>query len=516
MGFQFGFIESSIFALKKIDMRLILLFAIAVFFVACGPNEPNTKPNQAPEQGQPQYGTTYIDNKKRKEQAESPNINIQIQGLSGGGYANLIGTFEDNNYRADSAQISPTGQIVFKRQEAYIPGMFYVVLPNNLNFQLLIDLDQTFNMSTTMTNLVGNMKVEGSVDNQLLYDAMKFEDGQRQLFQINAQKMAGLKPGDSNYLQLKAEQDRLIDERQAYLDKIFKENPNSLFTSFKRAGQNPDVRDCFKPDGTMDTARYTYNYRVRFWNGTDFNDERLLYTPVVSKMLSRYITELTPQNQDSIVKYSISLVDRVTDKPEFLKYFANWIVLHYDPKESTLMDPQAVFVNMIERYFTYDKAFWSDSSEVFALQQRAYEMSASLVGKKAPDVNAPGPDGTLLSLYSKKAPYVVVYMWNPDCEHCAEQTPKLVQLYNQMKDKGFDVYGIAVNTEDDKWRASMKKYGMPWTNVFDPTNKSIYGKYYVDNTPEIYLLDANRTIIAKNLNVDQIMTVIERDKAKHK
>jgi peroxiredoxin len=495
-------------------MRLVLFFAFAFFFAACGSDDSKQQP--AIQEGQPQYSTTYLDNKKRKEQAESPNIVIQIQGLAGGGIASLVGTFEDNNYRADSAQISPNGQIVFKRQEPYFPGLFYLVLPNNSNLQMLIDLDQTFNLTTSMANLVGDMKVEGSVDNQIMYDAMKFEDNQRPLFQANAQKMAGLKPGNPNYLQVKAEQDKLIDERKAYLEKVFRENPTSIFTSFKRAGQNPDLRDCFKPDGSMDTARYTYNYRVRFWNGTDFNDERLLYTPVISKMLNRYISELTPQHQDSIVKYSISLVDRVTDKPEFFKYFANWIVLHYDPKESTLMDPQAVFVNMIERYFTYDKAVWSDSAEIFALQQRAYEMSASLVGKKAPDVNVPGPDGKPVSLYSKKAPYVVVYMWNPECEHCAEQTPKLVTLYNQMKDKGLDVYGIAVNTEDDQWRAAMKKYGMPWTNVFDPTNKSIYGKYYVDNTPEVYLLNADKTIIAKNLNVDQIMTMIERDKAKRR
>jgi peroxiredoxin len=168
---------------------------------------------------------------------------------------------------------------------------------------------------------------------------------------------------------------------------------------------------------------------------------------------------------------------------------------------------------MIERYFTYDKAVWSDSAEVFALQQRAYEMSASLMGKKAPNVQVPDLNGKVQALYDKKAPYVVVYMWNPECEHCAEQTPKLVQLYNQMKDKGLDVYGIAVNTEDAKWRAAVKQYGMPWTSVFDPTNKSIYAKYYVDNTPEVYLLNPSRTIIAKNLQVDQIMEMVERDKA---
>ncbi|MCC6725283.1 MAG: redoxin domain-containing protein [Saprospiraceae bacterium] len=498
-------------------MRLaFLLFAIAFFFVACGnePKAPQAQPEAAATNDQPKYSDAYLDNKKRKEQAESPDITVTIQGLSASGYAKLIGSFEGQNYLADSAQIGPNGTIVFKRKEPYFPGLLYLLLPGDMNLQMLIDLDQTFSMTTSLGNMAGDMKVNGSVENQLLYESLQYDEKQRVAMQAVATKMARFKPGTPEYPAAKAEQDKLVDDRRQYLEKLFKENPTTLFTSFKRAGQNPDLRDCYKPDGTMDTLRYGYNYRQRFWKGVDFNDERLLYTPVVSKMLERFITELTPQHPDSVVKYSIFLVDRVVDKPEFFKYFANWIVLKYDPKESTLMDPQAVYVNMIERYFTYERAVWSDSAEVFGLQQRAYEMSASLMGKKAANVQVPGMDGKPYALYDKKAPYVVVYMWNPDCEHCAEQTPKLVQLYNQMKDKGLDVYGIAVNTEDAKFRAAVKKYGMPWTNVFDVTNKSIYAKFYVDNTPEVYLLDPDRTIIAKNLQVDQIMTMVDRDKAK--
>ena len=52
---------------------------------------------------------------------------------------------------------------------------------------------------------------------------------------------------------------------------------------------------------------------------------------------------------------------------------------------------------------------------------------------------------------------------------------------------------------------------MDWTNVFDPTNRAIYATYYVDNTPEIYVLNRNRTIIGKNLKVHQIETILQRD-----
>jgi hypothetical protein len=53
---------------------------------------------------------------------------------------------------------------------------------------------------------------------------------------------------------------------------------------------------------------------------------------------------------------------------------------------------------------------------------------------------------------------------------------------------------------------------MAWTNVFDPSNRSIYGKYYVDVTPEIYVIGPDRKIIAKNIKVNQIEEVIQRDK----
>ena len=92
--------------------------------------------------------------------------------------------------------------------------------------------------------------------------------------------------------------------------------------------------------------------------------------------------------------------------------------------------------------------------------------------------------------------------------------PKLVRLYKEWKSKGVEVYAIALDTNDEEWRSYVQKTGMAWTNVFDPSNQSIYKKYYVDVTPEIYVINPDRKIIAKNLKVHQIETVINRDKEK--
>ncbi|MCG8327912.1 MAG: redoxin domain-containing protein [Chitinophagales bacterium] len=476
-------------------MRFTIVLLAAIVLFACNSNatDNNSSSDQTP--------------------AEAPNIQVTINGISGG-TAFLVGHFADQRFRLDSTQINANGQLVFQRPEPYDGGLYFVWVPDKVLLQLLLDKDQTLSMTTTLQNAVGDMQVEGNLDNELLYKNLKFEmDINPKFDQINAQ-ISGYAPGSPEHNQLKSQRDALLEERKAHLNDFFTQHPNSLFSIFKKAGQNPEVKDVRKADGSLDTALQVYLYRSDFWKDVDFSDERLLRTPVVTNKLQRYIKDLTPQNPDSIRASASFLINQTLDAPEYFKFFSNWITLQYDPLETTLMDPEAVFVHMIQNYFTYDRAFWADSTEVYALQLRAKEMEGSLVGNKAPNVSSTGPDGKTYSIYDFDTPYIIVYMYNPTCEHCMEQTPKLVQFYQQWKNKGVSVYAIAVDTEEQEWKDYITKSNMNFVNVFDPTNKSIYAKYYVDHTPEVYVINQERMIIAKNLKVNQIAEVIQRDQNK--
>lgn len=502
-----------IFASKFKKMKryfYILMTATTLIWVAC---DNGTSPSTSTDDDKTTTSTTTANNRTGETgfhpDAESPDIRIVIEGMPQG-LAYLNGIFTNQPYRADSVQVKGN-ELVFKRDDPYRYGLYYCVFSDNSFVQFLIDQDQTFTMTANANDLIGTMKVEGDKDNDLFYQSLKFEQVQRGQFDDIKNRMAGLAENSPAYQQIMKERDGLVQQRKDFLNKMFADNPGSFFTSFKKAGQNPTAKDFRLPDGTLDNARQVYFYRTEMFDGVDMSDERLLYTPVIANKLQRYMNELTNQNPDSIIASAKYLVDQSLNHPEYFKYFSNWVALNYDPKESTLMDPQAVYVFMVENYFTYERAFWADSVEVYGLQQRAFEMSASLVGKKAPDVQAKDPSGQLKSIYEITAPYILVYMFNPECEHCAVETPKLVNFYKQWKSRGVEVFAIAIDTDDTKWRDYIAKQGMNWTNVYDPTNKAIYGKYYVDITPELYVLNKDRTIIAKNLKVDQIQTVLERD-----
>ncbi|MEL7248267.1 MAG: redoxin domain-containing protein [Bacteroidota bacterium] len=444
--------------------------------------------------------------------AENADFTLEIIGM-GAGNVRLIGILNDQQYLADEATSDENGVVRFQKNEPYKQGLYFVLLPNNTNFTIVVAEDQTFNLRTSLNDLSGQMQVEGSVDNQLFYQVQAYEGNyQRQLAPLN-QQLNTSAPESGEYQAAEASRQKLINARRAYLEDIFNQHPNSFFTVFKKAGQNPELRKDLPNDAQV-TA-----YRMEFWDGVDFTDERLMNTPVIYNKLTRYFEDLTPQQPDSIVISLERILKRLPsfEQSEYYKYFVNWVALNYEPSKTTLMDSEAVFVHIAQNHITYDRAFWTDSTNIYAIQLRAAEMANSLVGQAGPNVKAPDENGTSQAIYDLKAPYIVVYLYNPDCEHCQEQSPVLVDLHRQWQQQSpplADVYAIAIDTEEDIWKDYIRKTGMNWANVFDPTNRSIYKTYYVNITPEVYVLDPDRKIIAKNLNVNQIEEVIRRDQAK--
>jgi len=171
---------------------------------------------------------------------------------------------------------------------------------------------------------------------------------------------------------------------------------------------------------------------------------------------------------------------------------------------------------MIRKYFTKERSFWADSMTVYGLQNRVSEMSHSLMWEKGPDVNCKDLSGKTQRLFENDEDYIIVYLFTPDCENCKKETPKLVKWYNEQKAQGKsrDVYAIALesNLEDPNELSDyINKNNIPFTVVWDPTNRSIINTYYVNNTPELYVLNPDRYVVGKNLHTSQLDTMINRD-----
>jgi len=445
---------------------------------------------------------------------DSTYIEAFIEGLSAG-TARLVGTYGDQNYIADTAVVDEKGHFLLRRQNALPAGFYYFLLPGQKSFSVLIDRnDQRMTLRAKADDIPGTLQVSGGINTALFYRNARFQNAQEPEIKQLSQIMRDHAPNTPEHERAKRRQNELIAQRKAHLDSIYREYPDAFFTKFKIAGQNPDWPEFRKPNGDLDTIRNVVYYREHFWDNVDFNDTRLLHTPVIANKLKRHIVELTPQHPDSIIPVADQLVQRVLPYKEYFQFFVNWIALNYENGKTKVMDGEAVMVYLIDKYFTPELATWDTPENIAKIRKKADEMKASLMGRKGPDVRALDINGQYKSIYEMTAPIIVVFMFSPDCEHCREQAPEIQRLYQKWKNRGVDFYGIALNTTDEKWKEFVRKNGFTFTNVFDPTNRAIYAKYYVDITPELYVLNKDRIIVAKNLQANQLETIFERELAK--
>ncbi|MEM1215615.1 MAG: redoxin domain-containing protein, partial [Bacteroidota bacterium] len=412
--------------------------------------------------------------------AGPPNFTVEVAGMADGPVT-LVGMLNDKQFALAEAPATG-GRVTFQQAEPFPQGLYFLLLPNGANFKFLLAEDQEFTLKTSLAQLGVDMQVEGNIDNELLFQTNAYEQSHNAKQRPLNQQLKAYQPTDPQYQQIMDQLQTLQVERKNHLEGIFAQHPNTFFTTFKRAGQNPLLRR------ELPEEKQVPVYRMEFWDNVDLRDDRLMRTPVIYNKMKRYFTELTPQQPDSIIVALERLIAQIPNikGSEYYKYFVNWVALEYTPTETTLMDSEAVWVHIVKNHFTYERAFWSDSTNTYSLQLRAEEMGNSLIGQLGPNVKAPDPSGTLRAVYDLKAPYIVVYLYNPDCEHCQEQTPVLVNLHRQWQSQATplaDVYAIAVDTEDALWKNYIAKTGMNWTNVFDPTNQAIYKTYYVNVTP---------------------------------
>jgi peroxiredoxin len=447
--------------------------------------------------------TLFADNNKVDN---PPHIQLQIKGFKNN-YVKLLAFFGDQRYIADSAWTDDNGKAIFQKDTSYQKGMYFILFPDMKYAQMLLDKEQQFSLTFDKENPVTSMVVSNSTDNELLYKNLKFEAETAPKFDSLQRKLDLFAHESADYKKAEADRDKLVEVRKAHI-KWFSDNyPNSFFTKFKLMGQNPDIKYPKLSNGSVDIPLQTYYFINDYWKGYDFADERMLHTPVYFNKLKKYI-DMLPQSADSLIKYADYVIDCSKANKEIFKFTVNWIAIQYkDPK---VMGQESFYVHLIEKYWTYDQAFWAKNYEVDRLRAQVKLMKPSLIGNIGQNVTGTDEFGKTISIYDIKTPFTIVYLFSYDCDNCKKESPKLVEFYNEWKNKGVDVFSICVDGEAGEWKQYLQKNKMTFHNIFDPKNATGFGsKYHVDHTPEIYVLNKNHKIIGSNINSSQIPKIIE-------
>lgn len=135
------------------------------------------------------------------------------------------------------------------------------------------------------------------------------------------------------------------------------------------------------------------------------------------------------------------------------------------------------------------------------------------VGGKYIDFTVPDLDGnehTLSELIDGKI--ALIDLWATWCGPCIATARTMVSVYEDYKDKGFTVVGVAAEIDNiERLIARLEKEKFPWMNLVELNHQNnIWHKYGISNSGgKTFLVDKNGEIIAIGPSADEVRKILE-------
>ena len=257
-------------------------------------------------------------------------------------------------------------------------------------------------------------------------------------------------------------------------------------------------------------------YKKHYFDNIDLNDDRFIRTPFLQRKIDKFFEDLVVQESDSIRKEADILLKPIQNA-DVRKYVIYKIASTYE--NHNVVGTDAAFVHMAEKYYLGEPSLW-DTSTVRRMKERVQVLKPLLIGKRIPNMFLTDPQGKLIQLHTTGGNYTVMFLYDPDCSHCKEETPKLLAQQAYFKSKGIQVFAASIVREMDLWKKFIAEFKIQsWINGIDIHKNIKTGKeeYFTDfrntfdvySTPIVYILDKNKRIIGKRIPVDKIQEFIE-------
>lgn len=143
----------------------------------------------------------------------------------------------------------------------------------------------------------------------------------------------------------------------------------------------------------------------------------------------------------------------------------------------------------------------SDPASVASLQQEVRDLNGFVEGGEAPDFAQATPDGDMLSLHSLRGKVVLIDFWASWCGPCRAENPNVVRMYNEYRERGFEILGVSLDRARDRWLQAIEQDGLTWLHVSDLKGwqNEVAQRFSVSSIPHTILLDAEGRIIARGL-----------------
>jgi thiol-disulfide isomerase/thioredoxin len=416
-------------------------------------------------------------------------------------------------YVDDSIKLDQNGKGVFQGNKQLNQGLYVLYLNEKAYVDFLLGSDQDFSIYTKEPDIYNSIKISNATESEYFIKYQYF------LRKYNVEKTEL----SQRYQAADAEERKKIEARMKEIDLTVSaffatetaKLPGSMYSVFLRASDQVQVpeppvgREHPQFDSIAWFHQYNFN-RDHFLDNIDFTDERIMFTPLLQPKLDTYFNRIIIQSPDSIIPQAIKLIDRSSKNEKMFQYVSQFLL--NNSLQSKIMGMDAVFVSVADYVYLSGRATWADSTTLAKIAEEAYLTRYNLVGNVAPEIVMENIHGEIQSLHQVQAQYTILVFWEPNCGHCKKELPELHEkVYLKYLSNNIDIVAVTLSNKKEEWVEHVEEYNITdWHHFWDPDHKSRFRfKYNVKSTPLLYLLDKDKKIIAKKIDIANLVKLLD-------
>lgn len=247
-------------------------------------------------------------------------------------------------------------------------------------------------------------------------------------------------------------------------------------------------------------------------SSVDFTDGRLCHSEsFLFPLIQGYLLSNSRESASEIIAEVDYILTHAADGGRYqCGLYAQWLYGIFDKTGDPYYEPVLLHI-----YDTYDCG-WIPEDQERRIKRQMDRIRKLAPGAKIPELTAFDIDGKQHSTTDIQTKYTILWFWDPDCDHCQEETPILHDLYQKEADKlNFEVFAVEVNDDYDRWKTFSEKHGLnDWINLstsMGETSVDFIEYFDIVTTPVILLIDNenNHTIIARQTTLEEIMRLMK-------
>ncbi|MFN8397618.1 MAG: TlpA disulfide reductase family protein [Bacteroidia bacterium] len=283
---------------------------------------------------------------------------------------------------------------------------------------------------------------------------------------------------------------KLNDTHFAYLDSLQKSG-GFMGKVAQMYNFKPFMSD---PSHSVYSTELDY-FRAAFFENLDFKDPEVGGMPQLYDKARAYTGTLAGQGLPAdVIKTSVDgVLGKTTSGSEAHESLLRGFVVGFEQTKNALL---------IEYGKQYINAYpQSDPQFIASLNNTIRQLEGMAVGALAPEIEAPTPAGKALKLSDFRGKVVLIDFWASWCRPCRMENPNVVKAYNKYHPKGFEILGVSLDDNKEKWETAIKQDGLIWNHISDLRGwqaqpAQVYG---VNSIPATVLVDREGKILARNL-----------------